>query len=404
MYRPAGLLSVFSLPHLTLLNLDGDVRRSDFCAFASSFTSASGPLVSLNFPQICPDARDEADDSDREDQAAVAEEAAALCRAARRLLSRLPAVRDLHCDVGLISRALALPSSLREDASSGCCESLRRLTLSRNLSLFPFTAPPSFSQLTELVFEDFMMEANLEPLLAGCPQLLVLDCTVCPRWQVVLTAARCCPRLLDLTVRTTLHDSKADDAAVEPDVSIAFLPDLLALSLFESGKTEHRPPCNFSVLRHFTSQPHPELRFVNLEGHGLTADDVLSLACLPQLCHLRARHDWQSHIAEVDEARRRAGQQLRSRDAVGQPHRAQSLSSARANCEADEWEPPLGPHQRPEMRQRVLTKVANRRMRKNCLAAAEGVDWRRARAAFFAELQTCLQRTRPAESSTGKHE
>ena len=308
----------------------------------------------------------------------------------------------------MVSEALDLPDSLPGDGDSGCSASLYSLYLRPGPPLpFLFPAALSFPLLTELVAHPPMFEEELEVLLSGCPQLLVLSCTVWQSWQAaVTTAARCCPLLLDLTVTVDFKDEKARDdvaAAPEPDIRGRFLPDLLALSLCERG--EHRPPCDFSVLRHFTSPPHPELRFVSMQGLGLTAEDVLSLACLPQLCYLHAsRQPGQSHIAEVDEARSRAGQLLLSRDAADQADSANFSPSARANCGDDESNPPLGPHQQQEMRQRVLSEVAKLYRSGNCLAAAEGVDWRRARAAFFAELQTCsqqAQQVRSAESSTG---
>jgi hypothetical protein len=46
----AGLLSVFSLPHLTQLTLKGCVQRRCFCAFISGLTSPLPPLVSLVMP------------------------------------------------------------------------------------------------------------------------------------------------------------------------------------------------------------------------------------------------------------------------------------------------------------------------------------------------------------------
>jgi hypothetical protein len=51
-YRAAGLLSIFSLPHLTQLILPGDLRHTVLHSFISRFTSAPAPLFSLVFPSI----------------------------------------------------------------------------------------------------------------------------------------------------------------------------------------------------------------------------------------------------------------------------------------------------------------------------------------------------------------
>ena len=170
-HRAAGLLSVFSLPHLTQLDLGGSVQRSEFCAFASSFTSASAPLVSLVFPNIVGEAHDR-----RRDKAAVAKDAAAVSRAARLLLSRFPALRELHCDNDMLSGVVALRGSLPGSTTSGCSASLYRLAVVDRVgpSPFPFAAPPSFPQLTELILNLPLMDAELEELLSNCPQLLVL--------------------------------------------------------------------------------------------------------------------------------------------------------------------------------------------------------------------------------------
>ena len=87
-HRAAGLLSVFSLTHLNLLDLKGTVRRSELTAFVLAFTSAPAPLVSLVLPKMQVEPGDDA-----RAEAAVHDDAAAVCGALRPPLSRF-----LHCD------------------------------------------------------------------------------------------------------------------------------------------------------------------------------------------------------------------------------------------------------------------------------------------------------------------
>ena len=408
-HRAAGLLSVFSLPHLTLLNVGGGMWTNEFCAFATSFSSAAAPLVSLIFPNVWVKAEDDGDDTDDgdRDEAAVAEEAATLCKAARQLFFRLPALRDLRYEIGLISRAVALPSSLPEDASGGCSASLYRLTLKDNLPRFPFAASPSFPQLTELVVDDTTTEADLELLVAGCPQLLVLDCTVWRSWQIVLVAARCCPRLLDLTVvvRDGDDEEQASDAEderqvgdaefteAEPSFSRRFLPELMVLRLSVDGGFSFSAALLF---RHFTASPPAQLQRVVLDGTGLTAEQLVSLAQLPRLFYLDARHAG-AFTAEVEEAWTRMRQQLSSRRSEDDSERdpRKIAVEERENCEggvAELQPPPLGPHQQKEMRQRVLKKVeaSHHDDSTNLLASVEGVHHDTVRAVFFAELRSVI--------------
>ena len=136
----------------------------------------------------------------------------------------------------MLSGVVALPGSLPGDTTSGCSGSLYRLTL-QGLSPFPFPASPSFPQLTELTLDLPLKDAELALLLSGCPQLLVLSCTVWQSWQAVLLAARCCPRLLDLAVFLTGNEEQAGDAAFTegvPDIGGRFLPELIALRLSAS--------------------------------------------------------------------------------------------------------------------------------------------------------------------------
>jgi hypothetical protein len=86
--RTAGLRSIFSLPHLTRLDLSGPVSPSELFAF-TAFASTPAPLVTLVLPMM----KSELDDSGR-GMAVVQEEAAAAGRALWRLLSRFTALRS----------------------------------------------------------------------------------------------------------------------------------------------------------------------------------------------------------------------------------------------------------------------------------------------------------------------
>ena len=389
LHRAAGLLSVFTLPHLTLLDLTGLVRRGELVLFASSFTSAPAGLVSLKLPNVW----GEADDRDG-DAAAVAEDAAVVSEAARRLCSRFPAaLRELYCDTGIFSGVVALPDSLPGNTTGGCSASLYRLNV-RGLRLLPFPchAPPSFPQLTELSVDLPLKNAELELLLSGCPQLLVLSCTVWPGWQVVHIAARCCPRLLDLAVSffVTGGEQPAGHAAftqAELDIGGHFLPQLIALRLSAGDALRLHPSFGLSsLLRHFTAPPYAQLQRLVLVGLELEAELVLSLACLPRLSHLDAGSH--RNIAEVHEARRRTRQQLRNK---GQADSDSYWTRARGeDCEGGVDKPRLllGPHQQNEMRERVLQEIADLPPANNLLARVEGVHRDTVRAVFFAELRS----------------
>jgi hypothetical protein len=124
-HRAAGLLSVFSLPHLTQLDLGGSVRRAKFSAFASRLHSAPPSLVLLLLPKI----QQEPDDGER-DEATVAEDAAVVCRASRALLSRLTSLRRLYCDVDMAGGQAAVSGSPSDDdEAGGCSGSLYSLTV-----------------------------------------------------------------------------------------------------------------------------------------------------------------------------------------------------------------------------------------------------------------------------------
>ena len=391
-YRAAGLLSVFSLPHLTHLDLHRYVRRSQLFPFISGFTSAPAPLVSLVLPDILckPEVRGRGAATEYGDAAAV-------CRAVRQLLSRLTTLRRLSCDPRMANGLVAAPGSRPGDGASGCSSWLYSLTVRSSWPTpfhFPFPAPVSFPLLTELIVELPVRDAELEPLLSGCPQLLRLQCVVERDSQAVLIAARHCRCLMELTVRVECYLLSHRSAAVtqpESDVISPFLPQLITLCIL--GSEAGPPPfIDFSVLRHFTTPPHTQLRRVHLAGRGLTAQHVLSLACLPRLSHLLARKDVRRggrKMAELEEARSRTRQQLFSSSAgSAADDNERRLSASTAvwdRCEDGVIEPPLGPHQQQEMRERVL-KEAAQPSEDNLLASADGVSPQAVRTVFFAEL------------------
>ena len=261
----------------------------------------------------------------------------------------------------------------------------------------------SSPQLTELSLQVVTGDAELEALLSGCPQLLVLDCAVTESWKAVVLAARCCPRLLELTVkRVTKHvddpqEVREDDvAAFDADFSGPFLPDLIALKLLQrGGELDSRRPRGFPVIRYLTASPHAELRLVRMQSPDVTAEDVMSLAGLPGLSHLHAINGGREggSIAKVEEAHVRAQQQLLSRGAAGgdADHDAH-FPVQLEDRDFDVWFPPLGPHQQQEMKQRVLQGVEEYNDG-NLLAIAEGVDRETARSVFFAELRSVLTAT-----------
>ena len=407
-HRAAGLLSVFSLPHLTQLDLTGYVRRSELVHFAASFTSASAPLVSLKLPAVWSEA--DADDRDR-DEADIAEDAAALSQAARLLLSRFPALRKLHCDIGVLSGAVALPDSLTGDTTSGCSASLYRLVVVDRVrpSPFPFNAPQSFPQLTELTLDLPLKDAELELLLSGCPQLLVLSCTVWQSWQAVLLAARCCPRLLDLAVLLRYSDEEERDGDEDdeqqagetafteavPGIGGLFLPELISFRLSAADKPDQPSFGLTALLRLLTAPPHAQLQRVALIDTGLTAEQLLSLACLPRLSHLHAG----SHrgIAQADEARRRSHPQLNRGPAGWADMDRHWPSARREDCEGGVGEARqlLGPHQQLQMRERVQTEIAEQHMYDNLLDSEPGVPQATTRAVFFAELRSAIAAAAP---------
>ena len=392
-YRAAGLLSVFLLPHLTQLELTGSVQRSQLSSFVSSFTSAPGPLVSLVVPNLV------FEDSGRR-AATEYEDAAAVCTAARQLLSRLTTLRRLSCDPCLANGVVTVPDSRSGNGASGRSGWLNSLT-ERAPSFplpvhFPFPPLVSFPQLTELILEQTQSDAELERLLSGCPQLLRLRCAVLPDSQAVLIAARHCRCLLELTVRNDSHRAAAVTAS-QSDVISPFLPQLITLGI--SGSTCVPPLADFSVLCHFTTPPHAQLRRVHLAGCGVTAQHVLSLACLPLLSHLLASQALDPggcRIAELEEARSKTQQRLLSSGAVSavdrDERRPMAIVGYWESCEDSVVEPPLGPHQQQGMRERVL-KEAAQPLQDNLLASADGVSPQAVRAVFFAELHSVLTAT-----------
>ena len=275
-HSAAGLLSVFSLPRLRVLELGGMVRLQEFCALTSRFTSAPAPLVSLDLPDLLID------------RAAEDEDALAVSNAVRQLLSRFTTLRRLRCDAAMASGAVALPGSL---PGSGCSRSLYSLSVTARddeglprIPFTPFTIPLSFPLLTELFVQPPLKDAELELLLPACAQLLRLSCVVSESWKVVLIAARCSGPLLDLSVDVVGEEPDEEDdghnyPAPQP-VASPFLPQLINLRLHGGRARPHPKFSDFSVLRHFTTPPHAQLRRVDLQGSGLTAHHVLSLpAC-----------------------------------------------------------------------------------------------------------------------------
>ena len=401
----AGLLSIFSLPHLTTLELHGRVQHSEFIAFTSDLTSTPAPLVSLVFPYI----HSEIPYGAANHAAAVREKAEAVCGAAR-LLARFPALRYLSCHAELTCAAGALPDSLPGVGMTGCGGSLYSLTLcpygpSRFLS-----APVSFALLTELSVDLSITDEEVELLLSGCPQLLRLQCKQLQSWNMLLIAARCCRRLLELTVGVVTgqrHARTAAFAAAQPGIIGGFLPQLLTLRLYGGQPRPQHFSSNFAILRHFLEPPHAQLQHVVLDSRGLTTAHLLSLACLPRLSYLREqRHREQGrNMAAVAEARRRTRQQLLMTGAAGDAERAaQGLTESRATGAGRVDEPPLGPHQQEEMKQRVLEHARAFSQKDNVLASVEGVDAATARAVFFAELRSVLTAAEAAESQAGVDE
>jgi hypothetical protein len=230
-HSAASLRSVFSLPHLSLLRLRGYVQRSELLAFTSSITNALAPLVSLVLPSYRPD------DGDHE-EAAVAEEAAALCSGVRRLLSCITSLRRLQCDADIASGAFT--------GDDSCSVRLNSLLLHDDTEppvRCPFTAPLSFPVLTELVVTLPLKDVELELLLSACPRLLTLDCMVYESDQVALIAARSCPSLLQLraTIRQDIFLARDTDlAAPQPAVSGPFLPQLVSLDLDDGDGSDSR--------------------------------------------------------------------------------------------------------------------------------------------------------------------
>ena len=388
-YSAAALLSVFSLPHLTLLRLDGWVQRSEFMAFTSSCTCALPPLVTLDFPGIL----GERDDGARE-ALAVQQNAVAVSSAARTLFSRFTTLRRLHCGTDIASGVVALPERLPGDADSGCSDWLYRLTV-LGLSRLPFTAPVSFPQLTDLDINLRLCDAELELLLSGCPQLLRLRCAPRHSFGVVLIAARCCHRLLHLAACTAADQMQDGDAtwdAFQPVVAGPFFPQLISLRLW--GILCGRSSFDFSVLRHFTAPPHSQLRDVDLKGVGLTAQHVLPLGCLPRLCQLRAcRHLGEDgRVAELEEASRRTLEVI-SQGAAGSAERDPHTAMRHRERWGGLGRPPLGAHQQQEMRQRLLDDAAARHWEKDNLLNVGRADADTVRAVFFAQLRSVLSDT-----------
>ena len=387
-YYAAGLLSLCSLPHLTSLQLKGWLQRSELSAFASSFTFAPAPLVSLAWPQIRTEPGDE-------------------CGPMRPLLlSRFTGLRQLVCD-----------AETSADADCQRLYSLKVLGLPSpqlcpftvphprfRLARLPFTPPLSFPLLTELSVGLPLTDAELEQLLSACPQLLRLRCAAQRGWAVLLIAARHCPGLMQLSARIE-RDLVPDPTA---DVASPFLPQLLSLQLQARDANslgKQRRQCVWqAALRPFLEPPHAQLLQVGLQG--FTAEHVLSLACLPRLFHLEASKSAGTgdNIAPVEEARRRAQQQplctvpaMKAATCLAVVHSPEARMQLSEN---DVWQRPLGPHRQQEMRHRLLDEIMHDRGKaSNVLAAAHGVDPDSARAAFFAELLAVVKEKKGSRAS-----
>ena len=153
-----------------------------------------------------------------------------------------------------------------------------------------------------------------------------------------------------------------------------------------------------ALLRHFTAPPHAELQRVALVGFDLTAEQVLSLAPLPRLRYLDASE--QGAAPEVDWASSAVARRLFTTDAMDNEwDRRESITeSERENCEdaVAESPPPLSPHQREEMRQRVLAKVhLVYHGGGNVLDSRRQVPPETVRAVFFAELRSEMAEPAP---------
>ena len=373
-YRAAGLLSVFSLPHLTVLKLEGVVGHRELSDFVSSFTLAESSLVSLDFPSLT---------------GALAE--------SRQLLSRFTTLRCLRCDGEMASAA---------DSS----RSLYSLSV-RCFTTAPYFRPPvSLPLLTELSLDVPMKDDLLCDVLSACPQLLVLDCVVWQSWRVVAIAARYCPRLLHLAARIKAERPQRGGVFEQlgplGPVASPFLPQLITLRLIGGLSRRQSFQSELSVLRHFTTPPQAELRHVRLVCRGVCTERVLLLSCLPRLSYLHASKYCGAggEVAELEEAKALTFQQLVS---AGAWHRVYPTRRPVA-VEAEERDsrverPTLGSHQQQEMRLRVLEEAASRHQFNNLLASERGVevDEDAARAVFFAELH-CTLSARLAGGGSGR--
>jgi hypothetical protein len=143
---------------------------------------------------------------------------------------------------------------------------------------------------------------------------------------------------------------------------------------------------NVSFLTHFTAPPHAELRHVGLNSSAVrpTAQDVLSMACLPRLSY----DSLVGRIAEVEEARSRTRRLLSS-----DYHGYSPIKASGKDYEIRLAGPPLGPHQQEQMRQRVLDRTAELDLAGYNLLATQGGNVAAARSVFFAELRVVLAAT-----------
>ena len=211
-----------------------------------------------------------------------------------------------------------------------------------------------------------MTNADVHLLLPACPQLLRLSCVLSEGWSALPVAAGCCSGLLEFSVTVRPHDPKigAAASAVPEPVASPFLPELVSLCLFDEGRWDTASV--FSALQHFTVSPHAQLQHVHLESRwgGVDARVLLSLACLLRLCQLLVTKPLgagglRDTLEELKEVRRRTRQQqLNTGTAGGARSDALRPVGFGEKRQRREVEPPLGPHQQQEMRQRVLQPLA----------------------------------------------
>jgi hypothetical protein len=112
-----------------------------------------------------------------------------------------------------------------------------------------------------------------------------------------------------------------------------------------------------AVFRHFTSAPHAQLRHILVNSDDLTADNMLSLSCLPRLSRI-VTHGGLMRGCLPEQASTRMQQQLPNKDAADEKHIQAGEYTTEHRRQRRMRRPPLGPHQQEEMRQQVLEDTA----------------------------------------------